>query len=132
MAAVSRDGAALECAKKHLKGDREIVLQAVSGKGLALQFASEDRGFGHCSATEIQSLQPCNAPREEKLNDIVLCRCGISNMHVQEEAPYFFELLVLSCFVEVFSRLQEIPSSASLESPLPLARALARGAQGRR
>ena len=40
--AVCQNGFALEHAHEHLKGDREIVMQAVSKHGDALQYATEE------------------------------------------------------------------------------------------
>ena len=42
MTAVSKNGMALQFATEELKGDREIVMAAVSQHGMALQFASEE------------------------------------------------------------------------------------------
>ena len=42
MEAVSQDGEALHCASEELRGDREIVMKAVSGSGKALWRASEE------------------------------------------------------------------------------------------
>ena len=43
LAAVSKDGLALEYASDDLKKDREVVLAAVSQDGKALQYASDER-----------------------------------------------------------------------------------------
>mmetsp|Transcript_12288 Transcript_12288/g.28750 ORF Transcript_12288/g.28750 Transcript_12288/m.28750 type:complete len:218 (-) Transcript_12288:68-721(-) len=42
LAAVSRDGSALQHASQNLRGDKEVVLTAVSESGMALEYASDN------------------------------------------------------------------------------------------